>query len=176
VRRAQAATYRDLAAETGNSAGELRIRWPTEHATDPADVRGLSSRSAHKETDTMTDRPPTRIQRRRTRGWRAPDGAVYVGRGPGRTGRWGNPFVVVGDPAHAAALFRAWLDHGAPATLADRTSEERQELADRREWMRSHLAELAGRDLMCWCPLDQPCHADHLLAVANPTEEGEQPA
>jgi hypothetical protein len=27
--------------------------------------------------------------------------------------------------------------------------------------------ELAGRDLACYCPLDQPCHADVLLAVAN---------
>ena len=31
--------------------------------------------------------------------------------------------------------------------------------------------ELAGRDLMCWCPLDQPCHADVLLELAN-TPEG----
>ena len=27
--------------------------------------------------------------------------------------------------------------------------------------------ELAGRDLACWCPLDQPCHADVLLEIAN---------
>ncbi len=30
--------------------------------------------------------------------------------------------------------------------------------------------ELAGRDLVCWCPLDQPCHADVLLWVANAPE------
>ncbi|WP_054246412.1 DUF4326 domain-containing protein [Rhodococcus jostii] len=28
-------------------------------------------------------------------------------------------------------------------------------------------AELPGRDLACWCPLDQPCHADILLELAN---------
>lgn len=28
-------------------------------------------------------------------------------------------------------------------------------------------AELAGRDLACWCALDQPCHADVLLELAN---------
>ena len=28
-------------------------------------------------------------------------------------------------------------------------------------------AELRGRDLCCWCPLDQPCHADVLLEIAN---------
>ncbi|WP_342394587.1 DUF4326 domain-containing protein [Prescottella agglutinans] len=33
---------------------------------------------------------PQRIQRRRTRGWRMPEGAVYVGRPSG----WGNPFKV----------------------------------------------------------------------------------
>jgi hypothetical protein len=26
--------------------------------------------------------------------------------------------------------------------------------------------QLAGRVLMCWCPLELPCHADVLLAVA----------
>jgi hypothetical protein len=29
------------------------------------------------------------------------------------------------------------------------------------------LAELAGRDLVCWCPLSGPCHADVLLKIAN---------
>lgn len=28
-------------------------------------------------------------------------------------------------------------------------------------------AELAGKDLLCWCDEDQPCHADLLLAIAN---------
>lgn len=27
--------------------------------------------------------------------------------------------------------------------------------------------ELAGKDLMCWCPLYGPCHADVLLEIAN---------
>jgi hypothetical protein len=27
--------------------------------------------------------------------------------------------------------------------------------------------ELRGHDLACYCPLDEPCHADVLLAVAN---------
>jgi hypothetical protein len=26
---------------------------------------------------------------------------------------------------------------------------------------------LAGRELVCWCPEDQPCHADVLLELAN---------
>jgi hypothetical protein len=27
--------------------------------------------------------------------------------------------------------------------------------------------QLRGKDLACWCPLDQPCHADVLLEIAN---------
>jgi hypothetical protein len=33
-------------------------------------------------------------------------------------------------------------------------------------------AKLRGKDLVCWCPLDQPCHADVLLELANPTVPG----
>ena len=33
---------------------------------------------------------PKRIQRRRTKGWRMPEGAVYVGRGS----KWGNPLML----------------------------------------------------------------------------------
>ena len=29
------------------------------------------------------------------------------------------------------------------------------------------FASLRGRNLACWCPLDQPCHADVLLELAN---------
>lgn len=27
--------------------------------------------------------------------------------------------------------------------------------------------ELAGKDLVCWCPTFEPCHADLLLEIAN---------
>ena len=27
--------------------------------------------------------------------------------------------------------------------------------------------ELRGRDLACYCPLDEPCHADVLIEIAN---------
>ena len=90
---------------------------------------------------------PKRIQRRRDAGWKAPEGAVYVG----RPTKWGNPFVPVtpsDTPADLVEAFRTQLE-SSPAIRA----------AARRE--------LAGRDLMCWCPLTSPCHADVLLAIAN---------
>lgn len=101
---------------------------------------------------------PQRIQRRRTAGSRMPEGAVYVG----RPSRWGNPFRRGDDTpeswAYAVELFRRMLalwpvGHGLypyPTRAEIRT-------------------ELAGKDLACWCPLDQPCHADVLLELANPS-------
>ena len=32
---------------------------------------------------------------------------------------------------------------------------------------------LRGKDLACWCPLDQPCHADVLLELANQSAPSE---
>jgi hypothetical protein len=29
------------------------------------------------------------------------------------------------------------------------------------------IKRLRGKNLACWCPLDQPCHADTLLEIAN---------
>jgi hypothetical protein len=96
--------------------------------------------------------PPVRIQRRRTAGWRMPDSAVYVG----RPTRWGNPYPHTGTPASRAAVVAAYRD------LLDRDPD--LTAAARRL--------LAGRDLACWCPPEQPCHADVLLELANPTTPG----
>jgi len=100
---------------------------------------------------------PQRIQMKRTRGWRKPAGAVKVARWRKKNpGKWGNPFEVErpGDAEshrEAVAQFRRWLeDH------PERVAEARQ--------------MLRGRDLMCWCRPDLPCHADVWLEVANANE------
>lgn len=115
-----------------------------------------------------------RIQRKRTAGWRAPAGAVYVGRGT----RWGNP---------ARVVFRkdtgGWHvehDHGAGVGTWPTAAEARRfAVAVYEHHLDTHpyLAkavreELAGRDLLCWCPIDQPCHADVLLDLANQHADG----
>ena len=109
---------------------------------------------------------PFRVQRRRTKGWTKPEGAVYVG----RPTRWANPFVVgedADDRDQAAALFRAWLEYDRPECLDPYGSYEyRQQMSDRREWMLAHASELTGRDLMCWCPLPAPGEPDHCHAAA----------
>lgn len=96
---------------------------------------------------------PQRIQRKRTKGWKMPEGAIYVG----RPTKWGNPFVVGSSEYHvpnkdlAVAYFRDWLLHPNSWVLPAPPD----------------LAPLRGHDLACWCRVGQPCHADVLLALAN---------
>lgn len=110
---------------------------------------------------------PRRIQLRRTAGWRLPEGAVVVA----RPSKWGNPFTIKGAEAagytrrSAVAAFEDWLAGNPWACGADRYEAKRQEILD-------SLQELSGRDLACWCRLDQPCHADVLLKLANPSADG----
>lgn len=91
---------------------------------------------------------PNRVQRRRTAGWRMPAGAIYVG----RPSRWGNPF----DGRLVGRSESVWLFEQTLIGNADPLAVIRR--------------ELAGRDLACWCPLDQPCHADVLIRHANAVE------
>jgi hypothetical protein len=101
---------------------------------------------------------PKRVQLRRTRGWRKPEGVIVVS----RPSRWGNPFrpgtphPEDGHPmdlSETIAFYRSWLTAATGPTGASMVDEAR--------------AELAGHDLACWCPLGQPCHAEVLLEVAN---------
>ena len=111
---------------------------------------------------------PKRIQRKRTKGWRMPEDAVYVGRGT----QWGNPFRL-GTPN---------ADDCMVGYRADIVAKYRYEIVQMNggfvgfnsAWVQRHLR---GKDLACWCPLDQPCHADVLLELANvpsPTTEPQE--
>ena len=109
-----------------------------------------------------------------------PEGAIYVG----RPTEWGNS-AKVGDCGECR-----WGDHEGehqPMTAADAVWEYRI------GWEAMVYAEanvglmtpeelrmtgvsgvqvdlfesIRGHDLVCWCPLDQPCHADVLLELAN---------
>lgn len=108
---------------------------------------------------------PKRIQRRRTRGWRMPAGSVYVG----RPTKWGNRFKV-GDIWDQSLVWH--LPSWGEANTRDGETVLSPQLAV--ELFRQHVyssrdaaLELRGKDLVCWCPLDQPCHADALLEWAN---------
>jgi hypothetical protein len=104
---------------------------------------------------------PERIQMRRSKGWRLPEGAVVVARPTG----WGNPFRHA-DRAVAARMFRAWLlGTCRTPTLLDCASLGR--LPERRQAILQNLHTLRGRILACWCAPGGACHADVLLELAN---------
>ena len=89
---------------------------------------------------------PQRYQRSRRRGARLPEGTIVVT----RPTKWGNPHPLSLVREEAVRRYREDLLAGRLViTVGD---VER---------------ELEGRDLACYCPLDQPCHADVLLEVAN---------
>lgn len=75
-------------------------------------------------------------------------GAIYVG----RPTIWGNPY-----------------------TVRNRTHKRAVELYEevvigqlkREGKLEEFLKPLRGHDLSCFCPLEQPCHADVLLRLAN---------
>lgn len=104
---------------------------------------------------------PERIQRQRTKGWRSPEGAVYVG----RPTRWGNPFKVGGQ------IFLTGKRVGERTNAADVVRMYREALKRQPEAVEAIRAELAGKTLTCWCKVGDPCHGDVILAVAN----GEEP-
>jgi hypothetical protein len=109
-----------------------------------------------------------RIQRSRAKGWRMPEGAVYVG----RPTRWGNPFV--GKPDLAVEAYRQLIGPG-PVRIScgpDTVQFAKNAHPDTLhwawgDWARTCLKDLRGKDLACWCSLHQPCHADVLLELAN---------
>ena len=105
-----------------------------------------------------------RVQLSRAKGWRMPTNAVKVD----RSTRWGNPYKLHGDgypmsPAVAVAMFRRLLqDHG--GFVARVGGKEVHTTVD------DIRRELHGKNLACWCPPGQECHADVLLQIANESQ------
>jgi len=103
---------------------------------------------------------PCRVQLSRAKGWKMPPNTVKVS----RRSKWGNPYKV-GDRAYVTATTRGEYI-GEHITL---TVENVIELfrADLESTGYADVGELSGKNLACWCALDQPCHADVLLEIAN---------
>ena len=106
---------------------------------------------------------PERIQRKRTKGWRKPKGAVIVD----RTSRWGNMFKIGGArcSGHGDTFLQENIRDADTAVkfFADMLTYEQRPYPTDDEIKTA----LRGKDLVCFCPLDQPCHADVLLKLAN---------
>jgi Domain of unknown function (DUF4326) len=131
---------------------------------------------------------PDRIQLRRTRGWRLPEGAVKVD----RSTRWGNPFApgmrVISPGAYGSLASpyhgcRPVGTHGSgPRSYVIYRVRDRAEAvalfasylkADPSGWPPEDIRySLRGLSLACWCELPaegEPdiCHARILLDLAN---------
>jgi hypothetical protein len=89
---------------------------------------------------------PRRFQRSRRKGAHLPADVVVVT----RPTKWGNPHPLTLGRAEAVRRYRADLLAGRLQVTVDDVRRE-----------------LRGRNLACYCPLDEPCHADVLLEVAN---------
>lgn len=102
-------------------------------------------------------RPARRVQLKRSKGWRKPKETVSVC----RPTRWGNPYKV-GDQgcatrANAVAKYDAWIRK-----------------AEQSKLRKAMQRELRGKNLGCWCPLNEPCHADTILIIANAPDESDR--
>lgn len=118
---------------------------------------------------------PRRVQLRRTKGWRKPEGCIVVS----RPSRWGNPYRIEPIGRYPWGIgYQVTLTDGG-GSVGCFTREGAAEFAVdayRNAYQRGwhglghttlDIPQLRGRDLACWCPLDQPCHADVLLQLAN---------
>jgi hypothetical protein len=129
---------------------------------------------------------PTRIQRKREKGWRKPENTVCVT----RPGKWGNPFRVIGssiyihaghrlpdspwvyccegDAEKAVMFFRAVVTGIFPpgeygvniASLPDFSYHAVR-------FAQLDLSELRNKNIACFCPIGSPCHGDVYIELAN---------
>ncbi len=95
---------------------------------------------------------PQRIQLSRKKGFKLPPNTVVVS----RPGKWGNPFKIGDDVP------------GLPGIKIDREDACHYFAIFLPKPAAEIQRELRGKNLACWCPLGEPCHADVLLAIANP--------
>ena len=89
---------------------------------------------------------PRRFQRSRRKGAHLPSDVVVVT----RPTKWGNPHPLALGRGEAVRRYRDDLVAGRLKVTVDDVKRE-----------------LRGRDLACYCPLDEPCHADVLLSISN---------
>lgn len=120
----------------------------------------------------MAKAKPQRMQVSRKAGFNLQEASMALNGLPAklvtRPGPWGNPFSI---------------DEVAKTYRLDRAAAQAKAVAMAGEWLRGTLdkklspgappsrekirAELAGRNLACWCRPGTPCHADVLIELAN---------
>lgn len=107
---------------------------------------------------------PIRIQRSRRKDYKTPENTIYVG----RPTKWGNPFEI-SDTVSREQVVNQYFECVLSNIMTYVYFDELQASInfDRFKWIAENLHTLKGKNLSCWCKLDQPCHADILLKLAN---------
>lgn len=126
---------------------------------------------------------PKRIQRKRVKGWRMPENAVYVG----RPTKWGNPIELPpnSSPGKRRAVVDAYrqITETGEIRTHQHLSKTTPALKEYQMFVQENIEQLRGKDLACWCklcdkhqngkPFDEhcpdcdPCHCDPLGVLAN---------
>lgn len=111
---------------------------------------------------------PVRLQLSRAKGFNLQAVSLATNglhaRSVARPGRWGNPFAIgktvmgrtAPDAKGAIGFFEAMLH-----------DSQLREACHYPSLNRIQSGEISGINLACFCPLNQPCHADVLLRLAN---------
>lgn len=107
---------------------------------------------------------PKRIQWRRgvIESRMSPDAKLLT-----RNSRWGNPFVVLPYLEAGSKIKIQQFMCVAVPTVEDTIACYWRYMKARLDLMEMARRELKGHDLACSCKLDEECHADILLSIAN---------
>jgi len=115
---------------------------------------------------------PVRVQRKRTKGFRLQDSSdnglpvVYVG----RPTVYGND-VKIGDKPGCAGMDHCNCTEPCKGMTAEECVQFYRDTTAK--WLTPAMTEyLRGKNLACWCPIGQACHADVLLELANSQPKG----
>lgn len=111
-----------------------------------------------------------RIQRKRSKGWKMPENCIYVG----RPTKFGNPFSVDQfGREKAVEMFRECLYNNVMCYVYF-DELEATTAYNHMKYISENIELLRGKDLACFCSLDQICHADVLFEYLNYDTQGDK--
>ena len=126
---------------------------------------------------------PVRVQRKRSKGWKMPENTISVC----RPTKWGNPFKIeinkisIKDPFTNSWVFLTYGDISYTVWLYEMLFKADIQWVHYYELRLKHnlfqywhdhftmlkISELKGKNLACFCSLNNSCHADFLLKTVN---------
>lgn len=123
---------------------------------------------------------PVRLKLSRTRGFRLQELSKATNGLPAakvdRSTNWGNPWIVGERVDMRRARLWGWtISPAGRKHVCKSQTEAYRRFTHALMWdsaIHDHVRkELGGRNLACWCELDEPCHAEIILWLANSKPE-----